>query len=252
MAPGQTPEEVLRLLRAAVGHKRPIAAVYNDCRRLLCPHRLGWNREGQRRVLCYQYGGASLSGLEPRGARSNWRCLAVDKLLRVELFQGQLAYGAQPLSAANLHRASRDGCRGSARGRPAKRAMREVPQQVACNRDADRGDGVRIMPLGTDATPAGGSPGAAAGRIVQDFRCVQRGKNGSAQRSGTHKPRCREWLLRHSTETGSNKLGQTLGTPRQSSTRPASIRRIGRRARPTDRRNVARVPRLIVVCFGGF
>jgi len=33
-------------------------------------------------------GGASVSGLEPRGARSNWRCLAVDKLLQVELLQG--------------------------------------------------------------------------------------------------------------------------------------------------------------------
>ena len=87
MAPGQSPEEVLRLLRVAVGHRRPIAAVYDDCRRLLCPYRLGWNREGERRVLCYQYGGASVSGLEPRGAQSNWRCLAVDKLLRVELLQ---------------------------------------------------------------------------------------------------------------------------------------------------------------------
>jgi len=57
MAPGQSPEEVLRLLRVAVGLRRPMAAVYDDRRRLLCPHRLGWNREGQRRVLCYQYGG---------------------------------------------------------------------------------------------------------------------------------------------------------------------------------------------------
>jgi hypothetical protein len=87
MAPGQSPEEVLRLLRVAVGHRRPIAAVYDDCRRLLCPHRLGRNKEGERRVLCYQYGGTSVSGLESRDARSNWRCLAVDKLLRVELLR---------------------------------------------------------------------------------------------------------------------------------------------------------------------
>jgi hypothetical protein len=87
MAPGQAAEEWLRLLRVAVGLRRPIAAVYEERRRLLCPHRLGWNREGQRRVLCYQYGGASVSGLELRGAQSNWRCLAVDKLLQVELLQ---------------------------------------------------------------------------------------------------------------------------------------------------------------------
>ncbi len=83
----QSPEAALRLLRVAVGYRRPIAAVYDDCKRLLCPHRLGWNREGERRVLCYQYGGTSVSGLEPRRARSNWRCLAVDKLLRVELLR---------------------------------------------------------------------------------------------------------------------------------------------------------------------
>ena len=87
MAPGQSPEEVIRLLRVAVGGRLPIAGVYDDCSRRLCPHRLGWNKEGQRRVLCYQYGGASVSGLEPGGARSNWRCLAVDKLSMVELLQ---------------------------------------------------------------------------------------------------------------------------------------------------------------------
>ena len=87
MAPGQSPEEVLRLLRVALGYRRSIAAVYDDCSRRLCPHRLGWNKEGQRRVLCYQYGGASVSGLEPGDARSNWRCLAVDKLSIVELLQ---------------------------------------------------------------------------------------------------------------------------------------------------------------------
>lgn len=87
MAPGQSPEEVNRLLRVAVGRRWPIAAVYDDCRRMLCPHRLGWNKEGQRQVLCYQYGGASVSGLAPGGARSNWRGLAVDKLSTVELLQ---------------------------------------------------------------------------------------------------------------------------------------------------------------------
>jgi len=85
MASDQTLEEVNRLLQMAVGHRLAIEAVYDNCRRLLCPHRLGWNKEGRRRVLCYQYGGVSVSGLEPRGAQSNWRCLAVEKLSMVEL-----------------------------------------------------------------------------------------------------------------------------------------------------------------------
>jgi hypothetical protein len=35
--------------------------------------------------LCYQYGGESYSGLQPVGASSNWRCIAVDELSQVEL-----------------------------------------------------------------------------------------------------------------------------------------------------------------------
>ena len=87
MVPGQSLEEVSWLLRVAMGRRRSIAAVYDGRIRLRCPYRLGWNREGQRRVLCYQYGGARASGLDPRGARSNWRCVAVDKLSKIELLE---------------------------------------------------------------------------------------------------------------------------------------------------------------------
>lgn len=87
MVPGQSPEEVNQLLRVSMARRWPMVAVYDGRRRLLCPHRLGWNRESQRRVLCYQYGGASASGLDRKGALSNWRCLAVDKLSKIELRQ---------------------------------------------------------------------------------------------------------------------------------------------------------------------
>ncbi len=50
------------------------------------------------------------------------------------------------------------------------------------------------MPLGANAaTLAGGSPAAAPGLIVQHGRRGQRGKNGSAQPSGTHRRRCIKW-----------------------------------------------------------
>ena len=45
------------MVRSAVESRRPISAVYHDLHRLSCPHRLGRNKEGQLRVLCYQYGG---------------------------------------------------------------------------------------------------------------------------------------------------------------------------------------------------
>lgn len=48
------------------------------------PHKLGWNRGGQLRALCYQYGGESASGLQSQNALANWRCLALEKLSAVE------------------------------------------------------------------------------------------------------------------------------------------------------------------------
>src|ERR1700751_2827939 len=83
----QTMEEIYRLVWAAVASRQPMEAVYQRHPRQLCPHRLGRNREGQLRVLCYQYGGASESGLQPEGSSANWRCLAVGKLSRVRLLE---------------------------------------------------------------------------------------------------------------------------------------------------------------------
>src|ERR1700704_524750 len=68
--------------------RRPISAVYHDRPRLFCPHRLGRNKEGQYRVLCYKYGGKSETGLKPIGSPENWRCIALDELRRVELLDG--------------------------------------------------------------------------------------------------------------------------------------------------------------------
>ncbi len=83
----QTVEEIYRLVRTAVIGKRPIRALYDGRNRLLCPHRLGRNKTGQRRVLCYQYGGESGSGLQEAGSPANWRCMALEKLSRVELLE---------------------------------------------------------------------------------------------------------------------------------------------------------------------
>ena len=81
----QRVEEIYRLLWTAVASKRPISGIYKKRPRLFCPHRLGRNRAGEQRVLCYQYGGESESGLAPMGSAGNWRCIAVEKLQRVEL-----------------------------------------------------------------------------------------------------------------------------------------------------------------------
>jgi hypothetical protein len=84
----QPVEDVYRLIWTAVEHRCPMAAVYKDRHRLICPHRLGRNRQGQLRVLCYQYGGESESGLQPVGSEANWRCIAIERLSAVELLEG--------------------------------------------------------------------------------------------------------------------------------------------------------------------
>src|SRR3974390_568778 len=81
----QPVEEMYRLIWTAIQNRRPIRAIYNKLPRLFCPHRLGRNRLGEPRVLCYQYGGESESGLGPIGSPENWRCVVFEELGRVEL-----------------------------------------------------------------------------------------------------------------------------------------------------------------------
>ena len=81
-------EQTHAQVRAAIIHRRPIAAFYRGRRRLLCPHLLGWNKHRRLQVLCYQYGGDSESGLKPADASNNWRCLTVENLSQVELLDG--------------------------------------------------------------------------------------------------------------------------------------------------------------------
>src|SRR4051794_19903530 len=84
----QTVEEMYRLIWTAIATKYPVSAIYKERYRLFCPHRLGRNRLGQLRVLCYQYGGESESGLASMGSPENWRCVVFEKLKRVELLEG--------------------------------------------------------------------------------------------------------------------------------------------------------------------
>ena len=48
---------------------------------------IGRNHQGQLRVLRSQYAGQSDSGLQATGSPANWRCIAVEKLSRVELLE---------------------------------------------------------------------------------------------------------------------------------------------------------------------
>ena len=84
-AEAQAVSEIYELLRLAAARRQPVVAVYDGLLRLLCPHVLG-RKSGRLQVFCYQFGGSSNSGLPMAPGRVGvWRCLAVEKLSRVEL-----------------------------------------------------------------------------------------------------------------------------------------------------------------------
>ncbi len=83
----QSVEDIYRLVRTAVVSKRPFRASYHGHDRWFCPHRLGRNHRGDIRVLCYQYAGESASGLHAAGSPANWRCIALEKLSKVQLLE---------------------------------------------------------------------------------------------------------------------------------------------------------------------
>ena len=82
----QSVDEIYALLRTAGARKQPVAAMYEGHPRLFCPHLLGRSKQGRRNAFCYQFGGASVSGLRTVSAGvGGWRCIVVDKLSQVEL-----------------------------------------------------------------------------------------------------------------------------------------------------------------------
>jgi len=81
----QSREEIHDLVRVAILGRRPITAMYHGQVRRLCPHVVGWSKQGRLQMLCYQYGGGSQSGLRTGDGFANWRCMALEGLSDVEL-----------------------------------------------------------------------------------------------------------------------------------------------------------------------
>jgi hypothetical protein len=82
-SPAQSIGEMDRLIRAAIRGRHTLRAIYDGKVRLLCPHMLGRNREGQVRVLCLQVGGESASRLQRKEGAGDWRCMALEKFSSV-------------------------------------------------------------------------------------------------------------------------------------------------------------------------
>jgi hypothetical protein len=65
------------LFRKAILEEKQVTCTYDGYRRELCPHIIGCTRD-EEKVLAFQFGGESKSGL-PRGGE--WRCLYLSRVL---------------------------------------------------------------------------------------------------------------------------------------------------------------------------
>ena len=79
-----------RTIVDAIRNKRIITATYRGNVREVCPHAIGTKGiEEKWHVMCYQFAGASSSGLGPDGSADNWRCMALDQLSNVSSSDGK-------------------------------------------------------------------------------------------------------------------------------------------------------------------
>ncbi len=78
------PTEIYDLVKRAILERLIIVAVYDGCRREMCPHVIG-RKDGKENALFFQFAGDSRSGLPPGG---EWRCLHLAELTDVSLRTG--------------------------------------------------------------------------------------------------------------------------------------------------------------------
>jgi hypothetical protein len=81
--------DAFELIKRAIVEKKVISAAYHERRRELCPHVLGWKAEREH-ALFFQVGGDSAKGLAAVGS---WRCLNLDELSDVEIYEGEFRTG---------------------------------------------------------------------------------------------------------------------------------------------------------------
>ncbi len=83
------PSATYELVRQAIASKQCMRGTYNDYVREMCPHTLGYNKNGEEQALFYQFGGDSSKGLEPAGSPKNWRCIPLAALANAEIIGGE-------------------------------------------------------------------------------------------------------------------------------------------------------------------
>ena len=83
------PSSTYQLFRRAMQEKTPVLCLYGGYKRVLSPAILG-HTEGEEKVLAFQSGGSSSTGLPPGG---EWRCLSLSKASEVQLGKSEWHWG---------------------------------------------------------------------------------------------------------------------------------------------------------------
>lgn len=78
------PSETYELFREAILNEKQVTCSYQGYHRELCPLIIGYKRRRER-VLAFQFGGQSSSGLSPGG---DWKCLDLSQVEDAEMRDG--------------------------------------------------------------------------------------------------------------------------------------------------------------------
>jgi hypothetical protein len=79
------PSAIYATMRAAIRARRPIICIYRDHARAVCPHILGYAKDGREAVFVFQFAGSSSRGLPRDGA---WRCFYLDEVRDMQAHDG--------------------------------------------------------------------------------------------------------------------------------------------------------------------
>lgn len=82
-----TEQQKYDLIRDAILARQQVVAVYHGFKREMCPHAIG-AKNGRKKVLFYQFGGQSSSGIGRPGDPKNWRCVFLEDLMDIETREG--------------------------------------------------------------------------------------------------------------------------------------------------------------------
>lgn len=84
------PSATYSLIRDAIENERQVTCTYQGHHRELCPHIIGWTG-GKERLLAFQFGGSSSSGLPADG---EWKCLALAQVRDARARDGEWHTGS--------------------------------------------------------------------------------------------------------------------------------------------------------------